>query len=203
MKILYFSLKGGVGKSSLALNHALENGYVYVTNDISTNIDESHQSEFYQISHNKKRIPREFMSLEEVIFDFGAMSNVIDHKVTQAVKLCDGVVIPTFTDERSLQATIESYNLIKNDAKSIVIVINNYTQEKKYLYACEVLNEALGNPVILDVRTTTLFERVAKDGAEWFKNINNGKGEFQLAKTKETHQSLYNEINYIIGHKHG
>lgn len=75
---------------------------MYVTNDISTNIDESHQFEFHQISHNRKRIPRELMNLEEVIFDFGAMSNVIDHKVTQAVKLCDGVVIPTFTDERSL-----------------------------------------------------------------------------------------------------
>ena len=203
MKILYFSLKGGVGKSSLALNHSIENGdYVYVTNDIVSDIDRSQLFEFYQIMDKKKRIPQKLTHLKNVIFDFGAMSSTPDPKITHAVTICDGVVIPTLTDERSLKATIESYNFIKDNAKQIIIVINNYTQEKKYDYAYKLLSEALDNPIILGVRTSTLFERVAKDGADWFRNIHHGKGVHQLIKSKKIHQELYNEINYLTGRKY-
>lgn len=201
MRIMYFSLKGGVGKTSLSLNHAIEKSYAYVTNDITSNIDETQLYEYHEIAKRKKRIPQKLTHLKDVIFDFGAMYETIDPKVTHGARICDGVVIPTFTDERSLEATIESYNFIKNHAKNIIIVINNYTKEKKYDYAYKVLSEALDNPIILQVRTTTLFERVAKDGIEWFKNINHAKGEYQLSITKEAHQQLYNKINYFTGNR--
>ncbi|MEA2072917.1 MAG: hypothetical protein U9O86_04970 [Campylobacterota bacterium] len=199
MRIMYFSLKGGVGKTSLSLNHAIEKSYAYVTNDVTSNIDESQLYEYHEIQAKKKRIPQKLTHLKEVIFDFGAMYDSIDPKVTHGAKICDGVVIPTFTDERSLEATIEAYRFILQHTENIIIVINNYTKEKKYDYAYKRLCEALNNPIVLGVRTTTLFERVARDGIEWFKNINHAKGEYQLSKTKEIHQQLYNEINYLTG----
>jgi MinD-like ATPase involved in chromosome partitioning or flagellar assembly len=197
MKFLYFSLKGGVGKSSIALNHALENNYSYITNDITTNMDRTLIKSFHQIPHSMKRIPKDLLYLEDVVFDFGAMSSVIDSKVTHAVKHCDCVIIPTLTDARSLKATIETYLLIKDEAKSVIIIINNYQQASKYEYAYDKLTNALGKQTILDIRSTTLFERVARDGIKWFKNIGHAKGEHQLLKTKNIHQEVYKTINKI------
>lgn len=197
MKFLYFSLKGGVGKSSIALNHALENQYSYITNDITTNMDRTLIKSFHQIPHNMKRIPKELLELEDVVFDFGAMSSVIDAKVTHAVKHCDCVIIPTLTDARSLKATIETYLLIQHEAKSIIIIINNYHQTNKYEFAYEKLTNALGKPTILDIRSTTLFERVARDGIKWFNNIGHARGEHQLLTTKNVHKKVYETINKI------
>jgi len=197
MKLLYFSLKGGVGKSSIALNHALENHYSYVTNDITSNMDRTLIRSFHQIPHNMKRIPQDMLALEDVVFDFGAMSSVIDSKVTHAVKHCDCVIIPTLTDARSLKATIETYLLIKNEAKSVIIIINNYQQTSKYEFAHDKLTNALGKLTILDIRSTTLFERVARDGIKWFNNIGHARGEYQLLTTKNIHKDVYETINKI------
>jgi MinD-like ATPase involved in chromosome partitioning or flagellar assembly len=197
MKYLYFSLKGGVGKSSIALNHALENNYSYVTNDIIAGTDAHIMEDFHQIPHNTKRIPKQFLALEDVVFDFGAMSSVVDSKVTHAIKHCDCVIIPTLTDARSLQATIETFNLIKDEAKLTVIIINNYQKEDKYKYAYDTLTEALKKPKILNIRSSTLFERVARDGLEWFANVGHARGEYQLKKTKDTHKKVYETINKL------
>lgn len=52
--------------------------------------------------------------------------------------------------------------------KPIAIIINNYTSETKFNYTKDYLIDALGQLPIFGIRTTTLFERVAKDGREWF-----------------------------------
>lgn len=197
MRYLYFSLKGGVGKSSIALNHALENNYSYVTNDITTNMDRTLIKSFHQIPHSMKRIPKDLIDLEDAVFDFGAMSSVIDSKVTHAVKHCDCVIIPTLTDARSLKATIETYLLIKDEAKSIIIIINNYQQTAKYEFAHNTLTNALGKLTLLNIRSSTLFERVARDGIKWFNNIGYARGEHQLKVTKSIHKEVYEIINKI------
>ena len=167
-------------------------------NGISTNIDKEYMQEFYQIPHNTKRIPKKILALENVIYDFGAMSSVVDNKVTQAVRDSDGVVIPTLTDVRSLEATIHTYRMIEEEAKTIIIVINNYTKIEKFEFAYEYLCTHLKNPKILDIRSTTLFERVARDGVKWFDHVGHGKGEYQLLKTKEKHNEVYRTIQMMI-----
>ncbi len=169
-----------------------------MTNDIITNIDKEYMEDLYQIPHGMKRIPKNLLELDDVVMDFGAMSSVIDSKVTHAVLHADVVVIPTLTDARSVQATVESYKLIQNDAKCIIIIINNYSKNAKFDYAYELLTTELSNPIILDIRTTTLFERVARDGIEWFDNVGHQKGEFKLLQTKELHEDVYRTINMIV-----
>ena len=198
MKLLYFSLKGGVGKSSISLNHALYEECAYITNDISTTVDTEYVPDFHQIPPNSKRIPKKLLAYKDAIYDFGAMSSAIDAKVTHAVLECDGVVIPTLTDQRSLEATIKTYKLIQERAKKIIIIINNYTNSRKFDYAYDYLYEQLPEPIILDIRTTTLFERVARDGVEWFDNVGHSKGEYQLLKTKEKHNEIYRTIQMLM-----
>lgn len=190
MRYLILSFKGGVGKTSLALNLATYLGVQCVTTDLII----SENSTVAQIQPNKRRIPLQFTAKKEIVFDFGAMSTNIDPKVVHAVKLSSVIVIPTLTDARSLQGTIDTFNLVKEAGKPTIIVINNFTSESKFNNAKNYLIETLGQLTILGIRSTTLFERVAKDGSEWFSNVHHNKGEYQLNKSRKTHEQVYDSI---------
>jgi cellulose biosynthesis protein BcsQ len=189
IKILFISYKGGVGKSALAINLAAEIDADYVTNDLITT-----STNAIQIDYTKRKIPKGLLSLDRVVFDFGAMSTHLDPKAVQATQVADVIVIPTFTDRRSLEATIKTVLLIKPMNKPIAIVINHFTKQKEFDEAVTYLTESLGELPIFPIRTTTLFARVAKDGTDWFKQIHNQHGEWQLNKSRLAHEDVYNAI---------
>jgi cellulose biosynthesis protein BcsQ len=189
IKILFMSYKGGVGKSALAINLASEINADYVTNDLITT-----STNAIQIDYTKRKIPKGLLSLDRVVFDFGAMSTHLDPKAVQATQIADVIVVPTFTDRRSLEATIKTVQLVIPMNKPIAIVINNFTKQKEFDEAVTYLRECLGELPIFAIRATTLFARVAKDGEEWFKNIHNENGEWQLNKSRLAHEEVYNAI---------
>ena len=127
MKIVFTSLKGGVGKTALSVNFATYTNSQYVTNDLSSP-DHPHA---IHIESNKKRIPDHLTEIPDVVFDFGAMSTKIDPKLTQVLKLCDVIVIPTRPDPRSIAATIETFRFVREAGKPIVIIINHVRDEQK------------------------------------------------------------------------
>lgn len=189
IKVLFLSYKGGVGKSSLAINLAAEIDADYVTNDLITT-----STKAIQIEPNKRRIPKGLLTLDRVVFDFGAMSTQLDPKAVQATEAADVIVIPTLTDIRSLTATIKTVNLVRPMNKPIAIIINNFTKEKKFDEAKAFLTERLGELPIFAIRATTLFDRVAKSGVSWYQNMHNTMGVWQLNQTRIKHYDVYNAI---------
>lgn len=190
MKYLFTSFKGGVGKTAISINFADYINHSYVTNDLST---PSH-IQVEQIETNKKRIPAHLTKISDIVFDFGAMSTKVDPKITQALKLCDVIIIPTRPDPRSVAATIETYLFVKSVNKPIVIIINHVRDERKYESARKEIISKLGIIPIFKIRETTLFDRVTADGIDWYNNINHEKGEYQLNKTRLAHEAVYDAI---------
>ncbi len=190
MKILVAAIKGGVGKTGIALNLATYIGAQCVTNDIVVNDN----SDIIQLEPKTRSMPLKFCANVPVVFDFGASYNSLDPKLAHAVKLSDVITIPTLTDARSLQGTIDTVNLVKVADKPIAIIINNFTSETKFKHAKDYLIDALGQLPIFGIRTTTLFERVAKDGSEWFSKVHQVNGEYQLNKTRIAHELVYDAI---------
>jgi len=189
IKILFLSYKGGVGKSSLAQNLASGIDATYVTNDLITT-----STQAIQIEPNKRRIPKAILALDCVVYDMGAMSTQLDPKLVQATEVADVIVVPTLTDKRSLEATIKTVKLVEPKRKPISIIINNYTKQKDFDAAKEYLLEQLGELPIFAIKATTLFKRVAQDGVDWYKNIHNEQGEWQLNKSRLAHEQVYNAI---------
>lgn len=190
MKFLFVSLKGGVGKTAISINFATYRNCTYVTNDISS----PDHPQIERIKTNKKRIPHHLTQLDDIVFDFGAMSTKIDSKVTQALKLADVIVIPTKPDPRSVKATIETYQFVKAANKPVAIIINNFRNEKLYDKAETELTSNCGQIPIFKIRETTLFDRVVNDGIEWYKNIGHKHGDYQLNKTRLKHEAIYDQV---------
>lgn len=190
MKVTFTSLKGGVGKSSLAQNFATYIHGTCITNDIITTQDE----DIIQIESNKKRIPAKLCTIPNTVFDFGAMHSLLDPKIAQAVRLSSVVVVPTLTDLRSLKGAMDTTKLIRTGGKPVVIIINNFKDQKKCDAAHQYLTDSLGKTPIFTIRSTTLFERVAQHGRKWFQNIHNAKGQHQLNKTRIAHEAVYDQI---------
>jgi cellulose biosynthesis protein BcsQ len=190
MRILVTSIKGGVGKSSIASCLAAYLGSLYVTNDLISGND----GDVRQIEPNRKRIPLVYSREQDVIFDFGAMYSQLDSKIAHAADLCDVFVIPTLTDVRSLKGAIQTYELLKAKNKPMVLVINRFTNEKKFNHAQQYLLKHIGQIPILAIRRTTLFERAAEHGKAWLANIHNEHGEWQLSKSKKAHDKVYDTI---------
>lgn len=92
------------------------------------------------------------------------MSTQIDPRLVDAEKLSDLIIIPCNTDQRSLEATVNTHTLMSLTGKPIVIIINNFTKQKKFDEALKFLRERLGRVPAFAIRSTTLFERVARDG---------------------------------------
>lgn len=195
MKYLIVSIKGGVGKTGIAQNLATYMNAQCVTNDLVVNAN----SNIIQLEPKKKSIPVKFCARVPVVFDFGASYNNLDPKLAHAVKLSNVIVVPTLTDARSLQATIDTVNLVKVANKPIAIILNNFTSETKFKQAKDYLIDALGRLPIFGIRTTTLFERVAKDGSDWFSKVHQIKGEYQLNKTRVAHDKVYAAITALGG----
>lgn len=190
MKVLFINYKGGVGKSSIAFNFSAYTNSIYITNDITAINDAT----VVQIETKRKRIPAKYLNEKDITLDFGAMSTQVDHKVVDAINLSDVVVIPTQTDARSLQATVDTFNLINPKGKPMVIIINNFTSQAKFDRARHYLINTLGKVPVLAIRSTTLFERVSQDGRDWYQNIHNNMGEYQLNKTRLLHEQIYDVI---------
>jgi cellulose biosynthesis protein BcsQ len=189
MRILVASIKGGVGKTAISTGLATYLNSTYVTNDLIN----TKNSDNFQIEANRKRIPMQYAKLEDVVYDFGAMYSQLDSKLSHAAKICDVYVIPTLTDALSLNGTIKTFELLNTEDKLIVVIINNFSKQKKHDDALLFLKEKLGDVPILAIRSTTLFERIAQHGKEWLANIHH-KGEWQLNKSKLAHELVYAEI---------
>lgn len=104
------------------------------------------------------------------------------------------MVIPTLTDQRSIKATIEFVRFIESTKVPYVIIVNNFTQQKKYERTKDAIRDALGEVPILPMKHTTLFERMAGHGQDWQHNIHNQRCMSRLRKTQKLHERLYRQI---------
>ena len=199
MSTAFFSFKGGVGKTSLATAYTLtHDNKTFVTNDITQNLENMGFSSYVKLPENKKTIVPEILHSENV-FDLGAMNGQIDPKVISPLKHSSAVVIPTLTDVNSINATIESIKEAKHYVDVIIVVINKVRKkDRRYHRALDAIRQYLPTSHILMMKETTLYDRLALDGAELLNHVGHAKGVGQLSRTIEVQTALFNRIDTLI-----
>ena len=127
MNIVVFSLKGGVGKTSIALTYALETGYPVVTNEIESSLGQVlPEEQFMEVGFDES-----FPELEEgtkVIYDLGGF---LDHRMVDLLQSKKTVVIVPWVEgtinEQRFHKTID---LLSDYTDNILCVANRVRLDK-------------------------------------------------------------------------
>ena len=159
MSIVVYSIKGGVGKTTLSVQISQMLDYTYVTNDSHSSAHNLMPEEkgFLVSSEEYEEIPYD----DRVVYDFGGFK---DTRINDIIKKSNKVIIPTLTSIVDVQATLATLKDVIEVNKNIIIVVNKTKNNNKSTelkeYLLEEIEKLYGkvNIPIIFVRDSSVLE---------------------------------------------
>jgi cellulose biosynthesis protein BcsQ len=164
MKICVFTLKGGVGKTTLSALICLAHKFQLVTNDRHTPYEAFPAGRVVQLGAYED-LPTGENLAEDVVFDFGGFA---DPRLIDALKISDALVIPTLTSFQDLRLAIATENELKPIAPPKIkklIVINRVRTDQEGEEAQLYLEEHTLTPSAI-LRQSKVAERVLREAPD-------------------------------------
>ena len=196
MKIVMFNLKGGQGKSSIALNLALTLKTNVISNDIITQLEDVlPEDNFLNIGKDDN-----FPDIEEkidIIYDLGGW---IDDRIIKVLETADLIIIPMINGIMNNKTSLNSIQQVKEYNNNILIVANK-TKKNDF----DIINELVktyfpkDNYPILELKETTAFEKILEKEQSIQSIISNDKLlRFSYSKVVEQFEEIINFIKNNI-----
>lgn len=159
MSFVVYSIKGGVGKTTLSVQISQMLEYTYVTNDSHSSAHNLMPEEkgFLVSSEEYEEIPYD----DNVVYDFGGFK---DTRINDIIKQAKKIVIPTLTSIVDVQATLATLKDVIEINKHIVIIVNRAKNNNKATELKEYLEEEIKkldsnvNIPIIFVRESSVLE---------------------------------------------
>lgn len=175
MNILFYSRKGGQGKTTHAIGYAHYTKSNFYTNDYGNSTIEIFKP-LFENREFKELKPSEKIEIEESksnVFDFGGF---LDNRVVGVAKYVNYCVVPIFYQSKTdLVPAIQTIIELEKHNKNIVILINNtdkeYTQDienalsKKFKHKIFTINKSKYIHRLSD-ENKTVFDLFNKGGLE-------------------------------------
>lgn len=174
--ISVFSPKGGVSKTSLAMNIALHKSYYFVENDpfggVSEVLNEQEgERRAFLVDDHDQKIP--LMASDNVVYDFGCCNDRRSHAILRSSDL---VIVPTLHSYSDIKATLSAIIFLRRnlDQHAILVVINKVDTRGKteagsyieYEKTRKQLEKVLGETRI-DNETAALAGNTLLEGVEF------------------------------------
>ena len=156
MKITIFSLKGGVGKTSISVNLALTLKYGIITNDVYTPLERVIAKEsLLKLSQNQALpdLPENY----DIIFDFGGY---VDSRVVEAINISNYVIIPVTSSYLDLQLAINTIEEIKKYNNNIIIVANMISSQKDYSLIQDAMKKMEYKYPVMPIKRTASIKNI-------------------------------------------
>ena len=156
----FFSLKGGVGKTSLASAISLELSWInqpvpVITNDPISPLEDLLGSENAMLIQQGQEIPNTFGKDEDVIIDLGGF---VDDRSIPVLENAKTIVIPTLGSFLSLSGLVGTLQEVERFNKNIVVVINRV--DKKEEESVRTFIKEKGDYPIFSVKSSKCFENI-------------------------------------------
>jgi cellulose biosynthesis protein BcsQ len=157
MKITIYNFKGGVGKTSIALNIALSLDMGIITNDVYSPIENILPEKQFIKLEKDDSIP-EIPEGMNIIFDLGGY---IDTRAIEALKQSDIVLIPVINDLINLQVTIDFIYEIQEFNQNLLIIANRTTKDD-FLNISRSIGKFYPYPV-LELKNSRVFSNLFQE----------------------------------------
>lgn len=174
MKVLIWTIKGGVGKTSLSLfiQQSISNSQI-ITNDVNNpyNLLLKENDDYYLLP-NSMDIPTFNDEDVSIIYDFGGF---IDQRIKDfIIKTKDLLIlIPFNPDIVSFQSAVSIFNEIKELSQNIIFVINRAKKGDYDLFK-EQMEKMNINKGLLEVKESKMFQNIFNK-QETLEDIKNNK----------------------------
>ena len=134
MSFVVYSIKGGVGKTTLSVQISQMFDYTYVTNDSHSSAHNLMPEEkgFLVSSEEYDEIPFD----ENIVYDFGGFK---DTRINNIIRQANKIIIPTLTSIVDVQATMATLKDVAQINKNIIIAINRTKNNNKAIELKEYL----------------------------------------------------------------
>jgi len=174
MRLALCSLKGGVGKTSLAFSLAKDLDYRYVTNDLSLIIQKYSKAKFF---------PKKIPLYEDTIYDFGGFDSSYVNDILFDMDL---IIIPTINDINSMFKTLEVLRKVKG--QKVIVVANVVEKQKDFDDIKLVVNHYYKNVIVTYFRKSVLLKNA----------IEENKSARLLFNENKSHKNPYKDYENIL-----
>ena len=157
MKITIYNFKGGVGKTSIALNIALSLDMGIITNDVYSPIENILPEKQFIKLEKDMSIP-EIPEGMNIVFDLGGY---IDTRAIEALRQSDKVLIPVTNDLINLQVTINAINEIREFNENLIIIANR-TVKDDFSDISQAIKQFYDFPV-LELKQSRVFSNLFQE----------------------------------------